>query len=79
MLQNPFVDEININEAFLKDLDEEIRIREARDTLLGYELYVHNHYVPSKFHTYLCNTVQKFLETDTGHALDVLLLSVPPQ
>lgn len=34
---------------------------------------------PSKLHRFLCDTVQKFVETDTGHAYDILLLSVPPQ
>ena len=33
----------------------------------------------TKFHRWLCNEVQKFIETDTGNAIDILLLSVPPQ
>lgn len=78
MIQNPFLEGID-PESLMRDLDEEIRIRRARDTLLGYELYVHPNYIQSKFHTYLCDTVQKFIETETGHAIDVLLISVPPQ
>lgn len=33
----------------------------------------------TKFHRYLCEAVQSFIETDTGHAADILVLSVPPQ
>ena len=73
---------IDMTNPFLEDIEaieEEIRIRKARDNLLEYEMIVNPNYIPSKFHTFLCNEIQKFLETDTGHALDVLLLSVPPQ
>lgn len=72
MIANPFMDAIDLDV-----LEEEIKIRKARENLLDYELYVHLNYRPSKFHTFLCAEIQKFLETDTGHALDVLLLSVP--
>ncbi len=33
----------------------------------------------TKFHRYLCEAIQDFIETDTGHAYDILVLSVPPQ
>lgn len=78
MQPNPFLETIDAS-SYLEDIEEEIAARKARDRLLDYELYVHPNYKPSKFHTYLCDTVQEFLEQDTGHALDVLLLSVPPQ
>ena len=71
-LTNPFLDDIEA-------IEEELRIRRARESLLEYEMIVNPNYIPSKFHTFLCNKIQEFLETDTGHALDVLLLSVPPQ
>ena len=74
MEPNPFIEE-----QYLEEVEEEIRRRNAASSLLDYETYVHPHYKVSKFHKYLCNTVQKFLETDTGHSIDVLLLSVPPQ
>lgn len=42
--------------------------------------YVHEgRYKHGKFTRYLTRTVQTFVETDTGHAYDILLLSVPPQ
>lgn len=33
----------------------------------------------TKFHKFLCEAIQDFIETDTGHACDILVLSVPPQ
>ena len=48
-----------------------------------YCAYVHHvhkgMWIPSKFHKFLCDTVQNFVETDTGHSFDVLILSCPPQ
>jgi predicted phage terminase large subunit-like protein len=42
--------------------------------------YVHEgRYKHGKFTRYLCRAVQDFVETHTGHAYDILLLSVPPQ
>jgi predicted phage terminase large subunit-like protein len=34
---------------------------------------------PGRFHKYLCDQVQQFIETDTGHAYDILILNTPPQ
>lgn len=36
-------------------------------------------FIHGKFTRYLCKTVQDFIETDTGNAYDILLLSVAPQ
>lgn len=69
---NPFLES-------LEQVEEEIRIREARSNLIDYETYVNPGYIKSKFHTFLCNTVQKFMETKKSNAADILLLSVPPQ
>lgn len=42
--------------------------------------YVHKgRYVHGKFTRFLCKAVQEFIETETGNAYDILLLSVPPQ
>ena len=46
----------------------------------AYCSYVHRGmWTPSRFHKYLCYTVQGFLEEKTGHALDILIISTPPQ
>ena len=34
---------------------------------------------PSEFHSRLCEIVQTFIEDDTGHPYDIMLLSTPPQ
>lgn len=36
-------------------------------------------WVASKFHKYLCDTVQNFLEKDGSSAYDILVISTPPQ
>ena len=42
--------------------------------------YVNDGWLPSRFHQYLCNTVQDFIERPTeGKAFEVLVISTPPQ
>lgn len=72
MTTNPF-------EMPIDEIEHEIELRKARSTYLNYVMYTNPGYKASKFHTYLCNEVQKFIETDTSAAFDILLLSVPPQ
>ena len=38
-----------------------------------------NGFYMTKFHRYLCDEIQEFLETPTDKAMDILLLSVPPR
>lgn len=46
----------------------------------AYCQYVHNgNWKPTKFHKYICDIAQDFIEKDTGHAFDILILSTPPQ
>lgn len=60
-------------------LQEEYRMILQTD----YCAYVHHvhkgMWIPSKFHKFLCDTIQDFVETDTGHSFDILILSTPPQ
>ena len=63
----------------LSVLEDEIKIRKARENLLDYETYVNPNYIKSKFHTFLCNKVQEFMERKVSNGFDILLLSVPPQ
>lgn len=72
MFDNPFLEDIEA-------LDREIAIREARISYLEYVKYTNNGYKESKFHNYLCNEIQKFIEKRDSEAFDILLLSVPPQ
>lgn len=36
-------------------------------------------WIPSKFHRFLCDTVQDFIERDTDKAFEILILNTPPQ
>ena len=72
MIENPFLESLEI-------VEEEIRKRAARKSLLDYECYVNPNYIKSKFHTFLCNKVQEFMERKISNGFDILLLSVPPQ
>lgn len=72
MIENPFLESLEV-------VEEEIRKREARKSLLEYECYVNPNYIKSKFHTFLCNKVQEFMERKISDGFDILLLSVPPQ
>ena len=74
MLENPFLEEIDVTE-----IDEEINIRLARKSYLEYVKYTNMGYKESKFHNYLCDEIQKFIEKKGSKAFDILLLSVPPQ
>ena len=52
----------------------------CRDSYSAYLYYVHRgRWIPSGFHRFLADTVQRFIEEDTGHPYDVLVLSTPPQ
>ena len=72
MVENPFLEP-------LEAVEEEIERRLARQSLLEYNCYVNPNYVRSKFHTFLCDKVQEFMEHKVSNGFDILLLSVPPQ
>lgn len=45
-----------------------------------YVEYVHDgRWVRAKHLLHICSEIQSFIETDTGHALDILILQMPPQ
>lgn len=60
---------------------------EVRNLFRYYCYQVHNQgrkedellWYPTKFHKFLCDEVQKFLEKKTGHPYDILIISCPPQ
>lgn len=71
-MNNPF-------EQSLEEIEQEIRIRLARQNLIDYEEYVNPNYKRSRFHKFLCDKIQRFMENDVSDSFDILLLSVPPQ
>lgn len=67
-----------------RDLDylqsEMLRRMLAQKSYADYLAYVHGAmWKTTRMSTYIANEVQKFLETDTGHAYDVLVIETPPQ
>lgn len=71
---------MNLTNPFLEDLqavENEIKKRKAQTRYLDYVKYTNQGYKESKFHNYLCDNIQKFMETTTSAAFDILLLSVP--
>ena len=72
MMTNPFAEQI-------EDLAREMQRRAAKKDFLEYVAYTNPDYKKTKFHTYLCKEIQKFIEKDGSPSFDILCLSVPPQ
>lgn len=52
----------------------------ARRVYSDYVEYVHEgRWIKGKAVSYICEKVQKFVESNTGHAFDILVISFPPQ
>ena len=60
-------------------LDGELLRRKCRKTYCDYVALSNPGFCMTHFHKYLCDQIQEFLAVRTGHAFDILLLSVPPQ
>lgn len=59
-------------------------IAQAQNRLCAYELVVHNtgkteSWKLSKFHRYLCDTVEEFVERPTDKPYEILIINTPPQ
>jgi predicted phage terminase large subunit-like protein len=57
----------------------EIKRRELRKNYTAFVEFVNKGFYMTKFHRYICEQVQEFLEVRTENAFDILLLSVPPR
>lgn len=61
-------------------LDGEILRRKLRKNYATYVKHVNPGFCMTKFHQYLCEQIQEFIDMPpTGNAMDILLLSVPPR
>lgn len=60
-------------------LDGELLRRQCRKDYAEYVKLANPGFCLTRFHRYLCNEIQEFLETPTDKAMDILLLSVPPR
>ena len=59
------------------------RLRKAELAKKIYSDYVEyvneDRWIPARHLLYLCDKIQKFIEADTGHPYDILILQMPPQ
>lgn len=60
-------------------LEGEIFRRKLRKNYSEYVKYSNPGFYMTKFHKYLCDEIQAFLDTPSDKAMDILLLSVPPR
>ena len=59
---------------------EELQRRKTKNNYANYVEYVHEgRWILSNHLLFVCNKVQKFIETVTGHAFDILIIQMPPQ
>ena len=62
------------------NIRNELQKELCRRIYSDYVEYVHEgRWIKGKAVSYICNKVQEFIEKDTGHAFDILVLSIPPQ
>lgn len=62
------------------NIRNELKKELCRRVYSDYVEYVHEgRWIKGKAVSYICDKVQEFIEADTGHAFDILVLSIPPQ
>lgn len=60
--------------------NNDLAIEFMRSSYAAYCYFVHrDKWIDTKFHKFLADTVQRFVETFTGNPYDILILSTPPQ
>lgn len=63
-----------------KNSNRDFAIELMRSSYAAYCYFVHKEkWIDTKFHKFLANTVQSFVETATGNPYDILVISTPPQ
>lgn len=62
------------------NIRNELKKELCRRVYSDYVEYVHEgRWIKGKAVSYICDKVQEFIEKDTSHAFDILVLSIPPQ
>ena len=60
--------------------EQKLAIALLRESYGAYCYFVHKgKWIDTKFHKFLANKIQTFVETETGNPYDILVLSCPPQ
>lgn len=68
-----------LSERSFTGIDGEIKRRHLIKNYAAFVEHTNEGFCMTKFHRYLCDQVQEFLEVKTKNAFDILLLSVPPR
>lgn len=64
----------------MNENNNDFAIELMKSSYAAYCYFVHNEkWIDTKFHRFLADKVQSFVETDTGNPYDILVLSTPPQ
>lgn len=64
---------------------EEVYLKKVQTDYKAYCFHVHNHgkkepsWIPSRFHTFVCDVTQEFVERKTDKAFEILIWTTPPQ
>ena len=68
---------------------QDVYLKKVQTDYKAYCFHVYNHgklsegdtlaWTPSRFHRFLCDTVQEFIERETDKPYEILILSTPPQ
>lgn len=62
------------------NISNEFAIQLMRESYPAYCYFVHkDKWLDTRFHKFLADTVQRFIEADTGNPYDILIISTPPQ
>ena len=60
--------------------EQKLALAVLRESYPAYCYFVHKEkWIDTKFHKFLANKIQTFVETETGNPYDILVLSCPPQ
>ena len=63
-----------------RNSDEAFALQLLQDSYAAYCYFVHKgKWKDTRFHKFLANKIQEFVETETGNPYDILVLSTPPQ
>ena len=64
----------------MNENNNDFAIELMRASYAAYCYFVHkDKWIDTKFHRFLADKVQSFVESDTGNPYDILVLSTPPQ
>ena len=64
---------------------QDVYLKKVQTDYKAYCFHVHNHgltkpaWIPSRFHVFLCDVLQEFVERETDKAFEILILNTPPQ